>query len=176
MKYAKWKAVEIDKCLKNGITPTPGPPDESGDQGGVGDYPTPPGPGDASYPPPMAMDDKPVPKPRQNLPPPSYPPDPQTSNQTSYDPANVGFRYDDPAGIPSSATNPPLSVGAVGGETSVKIVSVEIGPSKAATIGPEGVAKVQKLCKFASSALDYDDTTGAIEYLEKALHLLKTGK
>lgn len=26
MKYAKWKAVEIDRCLKNGITPTPGPP------------------------------------------------------------------------------------------------------------------------------------------------------
>lgn len=25
-KYAKWKAVEIDRCLKNGITPTPGPP------------------------------------------------------------------------------------------------------------------------------------------------------
>ena len=24
-KYAKWKAVEIDRCLKNGITPTPGP-------------------------------------------------------------------------------------------------------------------------------------------------------
>ena len=26
MSYAKWKAVEIDRCLKNGITPTPGPP------------------------------------------------------------------------------------------------------------------------------------------------------
>lgn len=26
MSYAKWKAVEIDRCLKNGIVPTPGPP------------------------------------------------------------------------------------------------------------------------------------------------------
>ena len=29
-KYAKWKAVEIDRCLKNGIPPTPGPPGEGG--------------------------------------------------------------------------------------------------------------------------------------------------
>ena len=28
-KYAKWKAVEIDRCLKNGIPPTPGPPGEA---------------------------------------------------------------------------------------------------------------------------------------------------
>lgn len=26
MKYAKWKAVDISRCLDNGITPTPGPP------------------------------------------------------------------------------------------------------------------------------------------------------
>ena len=36
MSYAKWKAVEIDRCLKNGIVPTPGPPggDNEGDVGG----------------------------------------------------------------------------------------------------------------------------------------------
>ena len=32
MKYAKWKAVEIDRCLKNGIEPTPGPPVEEEDE------------------------------------------------------------------------------------------------------------------------------------------------
>jgi vacuolar protein sorting-associated protein VTA1 len=29
-RYARWKAVEIDRCLKNGIPPTPGPPGEGG--------------------------------------------------------------------------------------------------------------------------------------------------
>lgn len=166
MKYAKWKAVEIDRCLKNDITPTPGP----GDQGVY--YPPPPGPGDAasSYTP---LDDKPVPKPRQNIPPPSYPPDPQNSNPPSYDPANVGFRYDQTGGETGSSgflpsvTYPPRSVGGV--------ASGGMAPSKAAAIGPDEVLKVQKLCKFASSALDYEDSAGAMEYLENALHLLKTG-
>ena len=45
MKYAKWKAVEINRCFKNGITPTPGPPTgEEGDElfgvtGGMGGVP-----------------------------------------------------------------------------------------------------------------------------------------
>ena len=38
---------------------------------------------------------------------------------------------------------------------------------------PEDVSQVQKLCKFASSALDYEDVTGAVEYLSEALQLLK---
>lgn len=33
-KYAKWKATYINNCLKNGVTPTPGPPTtESGQIG-----------------------------------------------------------------------------------------------------------------------------------------------
>ena len=38
---------------------------------------------------------------------------------------------------------------------------------------PEDVSQAQKLCKFASSALDYDDVTGAVDYLTRALQLLK---
>jgi vacuolar protein sorting-associated protein VTA1 len=37
-------------------------------------------------------------------------------------------------------------------------------------------AKAQKYCKFAVSALDYDDSSTAIINLTKALTLLKTGK
>ena len=40
----------------------------------------------------------------------------------------------------------------------------------------QDVAKAQKYCKWAGSALDYDDVTTAISNLEKALRLLKTGK
>jgi len=30
--------------------------------------------------------------------------------------------------------------------------------------------------RFAGSALDYDDTTTAIDYLQKALRIIQTGK
>ena len=41
-KYAKWKAVEIDRCLKSGISPTPGPPGEAtADEGFSADIVTP---------------------------------------------------------------------------------------------------------------------------------------
>lgn len=97
MKYAKWKAVEIDRCLKNGITPTPGPP--GGDElqeglpvpgGGLADTHQPPAPPDAHqpwvepYPPHPAEDvqpEKPTPKPRHQTVP------PQPSPQPVYPPA-----------------------------------------------------------------------------------------
>jgi len=37
-------------------------------------------------------------------------------------------------------------------------------------------AKAQKYCKFAASSLDYDDSNTAIDYLQKALRILQTGK
>jgi len=40
----------------------------------------------------------------------------------------------------------------------------------------EQVAKVQKLIKWASSALDYDDVATSVMNLQKALHLLTTGQ
>ena len=51
-----------------------------------------------------------------------------------------------------------------------------MGVATTRQLGPEEIAKAQKMCKFAVSALDYEDVTGAIEYLNKSLHLLKTGK
>jgi vacuolar protein sorting-associated protein VTA1 len=41
---------------------------------------------------------------------------------------------------------------------------------------PEQVALAQKLCKYASSALTYDDVPTAIDNLQKALRLLQTGQ
>ncbi|CAI8011392.1 Vacuolar protein sorting-associated protein VTA1 homolog [Geodia barretti] len=41
-KYAMWRAVEIDRCLKNGIQPTPPPEDTTPDAGGLSETkPTP---------------------------------------------------------------------------------------------------------------------------------------
>lgn len=41
---------------------------------------------------------------------------------------------------------------------------------------PAQILKTQKLCKYASSALDYEDTATAIDNLQKALRLLQTGQ
>lgn len=38
------------------------------------------------------------------------------------------------------------------------------------------MAKAQKYCKYAGSALNFDDVKSAIDNLEKALHLLTTGR
>lgn len=40
---------------------------------------------------------------------------------------------------------------------------------------PDQMAKAQKYCKYAGSALNFDDVKTAIENLEKALCLLTTG-
>ena len=40
---------------------------------------------------------------------------------------------------------------------------------------PEDFARAMKLCKFATSALQYEDTKTAVENLSKALSLLNTG-
>ena len=41
---------------------------------------------------------------------------------------------------------------------------------------PEQIGKAQKYCKFAGSALNYDDVNTAVDNLTKALNLLKYGK
>lgn len=41
---------------------------------------------------------------------------------------------------------------------------------------PEDYSQATKFCKFAISALQYEDVPTAITNLEKALHLLKTGR
>lgn len=151
MKYAKWKAVEIDRCLKGGVPPTPGPP-----AAGVSDDPLelqfggvgPPQIGFSVEPSANEQDPsivqppgpKPVPKPRQNIPQPT----PQ-----------------------EGADSLPIPSGKVAGSFQNPVV-----PS----LGPAEIAKAQKLCKFASSALDYEDVQGAIEYLGKAMNLLTTGR
>lgn len=43
-------------------------------------------------------------------------------------------------------------------------------------LSPSDMNKAQKYCKWAVSALDYEDSKTAIDNLQKALSLLKTGK
>ena len=174
MKYAKWKAVEITKCLKNGIPPTPGPPEGMGGEVDPGPTPYPPSqPGDAStsyYSP--GPGDKPVPKPRHNTQYPDPNPNPysmppqDTPSMPPQDPPSYGFHLQ---------PEPEPVMGATGGAMAA-VGGSDVGVAAGASVGPEETAKAQKLCKFASSALDYEDVTGAVQYLQEALAILTTGK
>ncbi len=172
MKYSKWKAVEITRCVKNGITPTPGPPE---DMGGEASGATGFGPGPSSFPPSLPGDastsyygagDKPIPKPRHNMR--SEYPEPGMGGDVSslppQDPPGYGF-HDQPD--PVVSMGPGTGGGATGGAMAAG--GTERG---VASLGPEEIAKAQKLFKFASSALDYEDVDGAVDYLQKALKLL----
>jgi len=48
--------------------------------------------------------------------------------------------------------------------------------SGGSTLSYDQITRAQKLCKFAISALDYQDTATAIDNLNKAIHLCKTGQ
>jgi vacuolar protein sorting-associated protein VTA1 len=161
-KYAKWKAIEIDRCIKNGIPPTPGPPggmeDEEDDE--ISQPQKPPAIGfnitDATPPYPGAQPvfpgqqdtpfDRPTPAPRKNIPSPS----------ASYNPPPPPQTLSAPTPVSTS-----LGGGDVGGVASLSGVQKE---------------QVQKYCKNAISCLDFDDSPGAITFLEKSLKLLKTGR
>lgn len=168
-KYAKWKAAHIHACLKNGEKPHPGPmplDDEEDDQlpndgGGAvggndfgnpsGGFPTQPNPIGFSAPAPY--------DPQGNAFGNTYPretssnqwPDPNFSLPTA-PPVAPSFAYTDP---------PPVNTAA---------------PASQGGLTTADFQKAQKFCKFASSALTYEDTATAIDNLEKALRLLKTGK
>ena len=165
LKYAKWKAVEIDRCLKNGITPTPGPP--GGDEGGafnLGDLDADLGGGGGGG---GSFD---VPPP-QSGPPPSYPtfppapslPAPTPSPDSQRPVAKPRHLADPSQPPPPQAAVAPRPAPAPAPQAQAKISSVD-------------VSRAQKLCKFASSALDYEDVAGAVDFLQKAINLLKTGK
>ncbi len=51
-------------------------------------------------------------------------------------------------------------------------------PQEAVTgsLTPEQIMKAQKYCKYAGSALTYDDVSTAVQNLQKALRLLTTGQ
>ncbi|KAL0266483.1 UNVERIFIED_CONTAM: hypothetical protein PYX00_009004 [Menopon gallinae] len=51
----------------------------------------------------------------------------------------------------------------------------DLPPQTGIELAPEQITKAQKYCKWASSALNYDDVTTAVENLQKALRLLTTG-
>ncbi|KAL9968548.1 hypothetical protein ACROYT_G020656 [Oculina patagonica] len=159
-KYAKWKAAYIHKCLKTGETPVPGP------AGGDDDFTGEAEGGAAPYPP----------YPTNTQQPPGYPPyptntagapgqfpsQPFTPNQPSYPtppaPAQPSIHQPLP---PAAAAHPAAPAASV------------LPTQPSSTLSPVDSEKAQKYCRFAASALQYEDVKTAIDNLHKALALLE---
>ncbi|XDV41494.1 hypothetical protein PO909_010360 [Leuciscus waleckii] len=166
-KYAKWKAAYIHNCLKNGETPQPGPigmegeayDDEFGAEGG--------GPSQAPYDPPQSQ-------PSFHGHPSNQPPASNFSNiqipPGSHAPANT------PADIPHPEAQPIKPVPVPRAMPVVDPSLLNNTQEGDLRLTPEDFTRAQKYCKYAGSALQYEDVGTAVQNLQKALKLLTTGK
>jgi len=84
-------------------------------------------------------------------------------------------RQDETQSVPSNPPSAPTPAPAPAAEMANMNIS---NPSSSAppALSYDKVAKAQKFCKYAISALDYQDTNTAVENLTKALHLIQTGQ
>lgn len=144
-KYAKWKATYIHNCMKNGETPTPGPP--AAESGQIGfNFPN---QGEVTQ------------QPTDNF-------VPVTPTKHTYEdyPASTPNEYQQ---IPNTSTVSPTEIQPiVSGRPILLRDGIQLSPSQ--------ITKAQKYCKFAASALTYDDVSESIANLQKALKLLTTGE
>jgi len=86
-------------------------------------------------------------------------------------------REEDQEYIPSVPYNPPSApTQAPAADMASMTISSPSPSSGTASLSYDKIARAQKLCKYAISALDYQDTNTAVENLTKALHLVKTGQ
>jgi len=173
-KYSKWKAAYIHKCLKNGETPIPGPAGGDGEEEG-GDPPYPPLPSNTQQPPGY---------PTSTQQPPGYP---TNTQQPPYPTNTTGVpgqfpsqpfppnqpTYPTPPGQPS-VYQPPAPAAASHPAVPAAVPAAAVAPTQpSSTLSPEDSEKAQKYCRFAASALQYEDVKTAIENLHKALALLE---
>ncbi|KAJ8396175.1 hypothetical protein AAFF_G00020420 [Aldrovandia affinis] len=166
-KYARWKATYIHNCLKNGETPQSGPigmegeayDDEFGAEGGSYSLPYQPpyptqsqGPGEG-----MGT------MPHSNFNNIQIPPG-------AHAPANT------PAELPPPTGDPTKPVAAPRGAHTVDPSLLNASQEGDIRLTAEDFTRAQKYCKYAGSALQYEDVGTAIQNLQKALKLLTTGK
>lgn len=160
-KYAKWKAAYIHNCLKSGDKPTSGGPDDhlknviditKGEDEPMSLLISPrayrdyPN-GDGYYPTGPAPASSPVT--------PGVQPEPKPETSTSQ-----------PEPKPEIYTPQPER----------PKPSVSTASEAGFVPDPDMIQKAQKYCKYATSALNYDDVKTAIDNLNKALNLLQLGK
>lgn len=79
--------------------------------------------------------------------------------------------------MPPPATTPSAQFG--GGSGASGLAQPWSAPAPVAgsvTLTPEQLVKAQKYCKWAGSAITYEDIKSAVENLQKGLHLLQFGQ
>uniref|UniRef100_A0A096M0P7 Vesicle (multivesicular body) trafficking 1 n=1 Tax=Poecilia formosa TaxID=48698 RepID=A0A096M0P7_POEFO len=168
-KYARWKATYIHNCLKNGETPQSGPigmdEDEEAEFGAEGFSEN------------QNQDQGPAPGIGFAQDPGSGPTGPPASNYNNiqippgaHAPANTPAELPPPSGEAGKPLPAARSVPAV--DPSLLNAQQQGGVQ----LSPEDFTKAQKFCKYAGSALQYEDVNTAIQNLQKALKLLTTGK
>nr|XP_042904487.1 vacuolar protein sorting-associated protein VTA1 homolog isoform X2 [Parasteatoda tepidariorum] len=175
-KYAKWKAAYIHNCLKNGVTPVAGPLAMEGDENEDNEFSNEKPEDDlrdessTSFP-----QDQPTPYPTGGL-----------FNLPGQSPGNfstpVPSQRQPPEGfnLPVPGTHAPPSTPNGTNQLSPSASDADILNPQNNTSGvplrSEDYHKAQKYCKFAGSALQYEDAPTAILNLQKALRLLTTGQ
>eukprot|EP00128_Syssomonas_multiformis_P001565 Colp12_sorted_trinity150504_noHs@21110 len=214
-RYAKWKAADINKCLRLGITPTPGPPtsgeeldlDENGNpiqapgntyepaprtSGYVVDNTYEEPPSASQHPPAIGGYQPPQPPMGYTYTGPSSPASYPTQPQAPYTPPAPAAQYpptqpsfsspyppNQPAsntGTPRASTSQPSPKPAAPAQTKppAAVSGAQVfGSLPARTdLEPGDFEKCSKLCRFAMSALQYEDVPTAITNLQQALAML----
>lgn len=158
-KYAKWKAAYIHNCLKNGETPIAGPMAD-GEDNEEAEWTAPPQPTTVSE----------EPSPTESESQSQLPEEPTPS--TSKTPPTAEEVLSNPSKLPS----PPVDDEKPGGFVPYVPDQSQQVPIGSVHVTPEQMLKAQKYCKYAGSALNYDDVKSAVENLQNALRILTTGQ
>lgn len=188
-KYARWKATYIHNCLKSGETPQSGPmgmEDEEADEYGAEGFSAQGfshGGSVRGGPPPDSYEGN-----NQSLGPDSAPgigftPSPGAG---ASGPPNSNFNNihippgaHAPANTPAELPPPTEPVKPVPVPRSLPPVDPALLNAQqqgGVHLSPEDFTKAQKYCKYAGSALQYEDVNTAVQNLQKALKLLTTGR
>lgn len=166
-KYAKWKAAYIHNCLKNGEMPISGPVGGEDDEFGASENVGPSMPQDPfSEPGGAASNQHPTFDNFNNPSSSSYFP------QGGLQPPMGGAHA--PPSTPSDQTTSPTS--SVPPFTQYEEEYKPPACPGGISLTAEDYTRAQKYCKWAGSALQYEDAKSAIENLQKALKLLTTGQ
>ncbi|XP_013873380.1 vacuolar protein sorting-associated protein VTA1 homolog isoform X1 [Austrofundulus limnaeus] len=181
-KYARWKATYIHNCLKNGETPQPGPiameGDEEADEFGAEGFSVPgPSHGGSFRADPHSEDQSSAPGPAPGIGfasgPGSVPTGPPATN---YNNIQIPPGAHAPANTPAEPSDACKPAAAARSGPTVDPSLLNAQQQGGVQLTPEDFTRAQKYCKYAGSALQYEDVSTAVQNLQKALKLLTTGK
>ncbi|XP_030905686.1 vacuolar protein sorting-associated protein VTA1 homolog isoform X3 [Melopsittacus undulatus] len=165
-KYARWKAAYIHNCLKNGETPQPGPIGMEGES--FGDVEREEAESSSLHSGTTQPTSSSTFEGNNKA----------TSNYTgihippgAHAPANTPAEVPHNTGVTSNTIQP--------SPQNIPLVDPSLCSAQSAgevRLTPEDFARAQKYCKYAGSALQYEDVSTAVQNLQKALKLLITGR